>query len=110
MIKQRELEIYIESRGQDALDVCRKKGGEYTPADEDALANIREIAHMVNKSPREVCYILATKHWQSLIRNSQYYNNDTMIEKGNDVTLYLYYAEIFRSEEILEERERMIWD
>ena len=106
MITEQQILSYMDKVIEDVKRIVSFKGREYTPNDEDALTNIREIAKMTNRTPRDICYILATKHWQSLLRNSSVYNIDTMVEKRTDIITYIVYAEMFRLEEIEKEMER----
>lgn len=112
MITQKELEQYVSKVFERVTRIVRKKGSEYAPesGNKDALCNIREIGRMTNQTPRDICYLLATKHWQSLLRNSKHYNMDTMKEKGTDIIAYLAYAEVFREEELKKEMEQMIYE
>lgn len=110
MITQKELEQYVSKVFERVTRIVRKKGAEYVPDNKDALFNIREIGRMTNQTPRDICYLLATKHWQSLLRNSKHYNMDTMKEKGTDIIAYLAYAEVFREEELKKEMEQMIYE
>lgn len=68
------------------------KGEEYTRGQADRLASFKEIASFAGVTPKQVCMIFMTKHWQGLahfVATGQVKSDEDVTGRIMDLRVYL---------------------
>lgn len=68
------------------------KGEEYTRSQADRLASFKEIASFAGVSPKQVCMIFMSKHWQGLanyVATNKVLSNEDVTGRIMDLRVYL---------------------
>lgn len=68
------------------------KGEEYTHGSKDRLASFKETAAATGMSPKQVCLVYMSKHWQALcnfVATGEVKSNEDVTSRIMDLRVYL---------------------
>jgi len=77
---------------EQAKDIARAKGEDYTKGSEDALANFKEGGKAIGVSATDVCWIFMNKHYQAItnyVRTNGKSESEPIAERIKDMINYL---------------------
>jgi hypothetical protein len=87
-----EFRLLLSAMEDDEHAVVLGKGEEYTRGQKDRLASFYEIASFAGVTPKQVCMIFMTKHWQALahfVATGTTKSNETVDGRIMDLRVYL---------------------
>lgn len=82
---------FIKGHFDKMIEITQSKGVEYANSDNDANANFKEIGQKLGLDPKLVCWIYATKHFQSItsyVKNGEVKSNEGIEGRVHDLALY----------------------
>ena len=86
----------IEIKLAQLLNVYERKADEYAFGN-DEFNNIRLLAELNGMEPNEMCLLLSSKHFLSLLHSINSFSTPLRREKINDIHLYLEIADYLSS-------------